>query len=76
MIHELDCVALTGDLPEYGLKRGDLGAVVLVHDGGRAFEVEFVDLGGQTLALLTLEPSQIRPVARGEVASARTVQTV
>ena len=75
MIQELDCVALSADLPESGLKRGDLGAVVLVHDGGQAFEVEFVDLGGQTLAVLTLEPSQIRPVTRGEVANARSVQS-
>ena len=32
MIRELDCVVLTADLPEYGLKRGDVGAVVLAHE--------------------------------------------
>ena len=30
-IKELDAVALTCDLPEQGLKRGDVGTVVLVH---------------------------------------------
>ncbi len=54
-IKELDAVALTGDLPAHGLKRGDVGTAVLVHDGGAAFEVEFVGYDGHTVALLTLE---------------------
>lgn len=31
MIQELDRVALTRDVPEYGLVAGDIGAVVAVH---------------------------------------------
>lgn len=41
-IHELDTVALVKDLPRQGLQAGQTGAVVYVHDGGAAFEVEFV----------------------------------
>lgn len=41
-ICELDCVALIRDLPEENLPAGQTGAVVFVHDGGAAFEVEFV----------------------------------
>jgi hypothetical protein len=51
MIQDHDTVALTVDLPEYGLCRDDLGTVVLTH-GGKGFEVEFMTLDGQTMARL------------------------
>lgn len=31
MIHDLDCVVLTEDLPQHGLKSGDVGTVVFEH---------------------------------------------
>jgi hypothetical protein len=46
MIEELADVILTCDLPEHGLARGDIGTVVLIHKGGRGYEVEFTMLGG------------------------------
>ena len=46
MIRELDTVVLTVDLPAHGLKRGDIGAVVLIHRGGEGYEVEFMTLDG------------------------------
>lgn len=54
MIHELDSVVLTGDLPEHGLRAGDVGTVVLVHREGEGFEVEFVALDGETIAVISL----------------------
>ena len=60
-ISELDAVILTCDLPTHGLVRGDVGTAVLVHGAGVAFEVEFVRQDGRTVALLTLERSQVRP---------------
>ncbi len=54
MIKELDIVVLTRDLPEHGLKRGDVGTVVMVYGDGKAFEVEFVSSDGETIALETL----------------------
>jgi len=59
-INELDPVALTRDLPAHGLKRGDVGTAVLVHGNGEAFEVEFVAYDGHTVALVTLEQTQVR----------------
>lgn len=70
-IQELDPVALTCDLPEQALKRGDVGAAVHVHGNGEAFEVEFVGYGGHTLALLTLEHSLVRPLCANDVPHAR-----
>ena len=70
-IKELDAVALTCDLPKHGLKRGDVGTAVLVHGQGDAFEVEFVDYDGQTIALLTLELAAVRPLRAGDIPHAR-----
>jgi len=72
MIKELDTVVLTADLPEHGLKRGDLGTVVLLH-APEGYEVEFMTLDGQTLAIASLFPRQVRPVGRREIAQARAV---
>ena len=55
MFRELDAVALTHDVETYGLKAGDVGAVVHCYSGRSAFEVEFVEPPGRTLAVLTLE---------------------
>jgi hypothetical protein len=41
MFNLLDTVVLTRDVPDAGLRRGDLGAIVEVY-GPNAFEVEFV----------------------------------
>ena len=57
MIKELDRVVLTADLPEHGLMSGDIGTVVLIHRGGIGFEVEFLALDGETLAVTSLATS-------------------
>ena len=48
MIRELDRVVLTAAAPSDDLVTGDVGTVVHVHADGKAFEVEFVTLDGQT----------------------------
>lgn len=73
MINELDVVALTRDLPDARLKAGDIGAVVMIYDGGQAYEVEFVGLDGATIALLTLGADAVRPVRKREIGNARQV---
>ena len=55
----LDVVALTVDLPEYNLWRGQVGTVVEILAGGAAFEVEFSDRDGRTYESLGLRPDQI-----------------
>jgi len=71
MIGEFDSVVLTHDIPEYGLKRGDVGAVVHRYDDRRAFEVEFVTAEGKTIAMLTLTEADLRPMEGGEVLHVR-----
>lgn len=72
MIRDLETIVLTEDLPVHGLKRGDLGTVVLIHAAG-GYEVEFMTLDGQTLTVVSLLPRQVRPVGRREIAQARAV---
>ena len=73
MINELDVVALTKDLPDEALSRGDVGTVVHVHGACEAFEVEFVALDGETIALLTLPAEAVRPIRPREIANVREV---
>lgn len=73
MIQELDRVILKTDLPEYSLAQGDIGTVVLVHQGGRGYEVEFVTLDGDTVAVISLFTEQIRPIGSKEIPHARVM---
>lgn len=69
----LDTAALNRDVPESGLKKGDLGAVVQVYppDG---LEVEFVTAGGKTEALVTLNESDARHVGDGDLIAVRSLR--
>lgn len=57
-IHSLDVVALTDDIPEHGLRRGQVGTVVesLSSD---MFEIEFIDNDARTYATLPLKFKQL-----------------
>lgn len=55
----LDVVALTADLPEYHLLRGQVGTVVEILANGTAFEVEFSDRDGRTYESIGLRSEQI-----------------
>jgi hypothetical protein len=58
----LDTVVLDRDLPDHGLRKGDLGAVVELYEPD-GLEVEFVTASGRTAAVLTLTAQDVRPVA-------------
>ena len=71
--HLLDTVVLDRDLPEHGLRKGDLGAVVEVYDS-HAVEVEFVRASGKTQDVVTLATSDVRPVLDNDLVAVRSVQ--
>ena len=71
MINEHDCVVLTSDIPDDGLQAGDVGTVVHIHRNGAAYEVEFITLTGQTVAVATVLPTQLRPVGRRDITHVR-----
>ena len=57
-IELLDVVALTEDLPEHGIYRGQVGTAVEIWAPG-VFEVEFSDNEGRAYAMLALKESQL-----------------
>jgi len=71
MIQELKDGILDSDLPQKGHQRGDSGTVVLVHQEGKGYEVEFTTLDGETVAVVTLSASRVRPAHKHEIAHAR-----
>ena len=73
MIKELELVALTRALPEQNLEAGDVGTVVMVHQGGKGYSVEFMTFSGTTVAVVTVDAAAVRPLRAREIAQAREV---
>ena len=71
MISEHSLVVLDCDPPHDKLNRRDVGTVVHVYKDGRGYEVEFVDGGGRTVALVTVDADDVRPIGAGELLHAR-----
>ena len=71
MFKEHDTVVLNDDLTAERLKAGDVGTIVHVHPQGAAFVVEFLALSGDTVAVATVSPSQVRPVSNQDMNHAR-----
>ena len=74
-LHELESVVLTHDVPEHGLRLGDLGTVVQVYSGG-GVEVEFVMGSGATQALLTLNEHDVRKIDAHDLLATRRLVEV
>ena len=66
----LDSVVLQTDLPQCGLRKGDLGAVVHVYEPD-GLEVEFVTASGKTEALVTLKNDAVRSVVDNDLVAVR-----
>jgi len=54
----------------FGIRYIIEGTVLLVHNGC-GYEVEFVTLDGETVAVVSLSSDNVRPVGKGEIAHAR-----
>lgn len=72
-IKELDKIVLNKDIPEYNLKKGDIGTIVMVHIEGEGYEVEFMTLDGDTVSVETLKSSDIRKIRKREIAHVRVL---
>ncbi len=69
----LDTVVLDRDVPEFRLKKGDLGAVVQVYEPD-GLEVEFVTAAGKTEALVTLNQKDVRHVGDADLIAVRSLR--
>jgi hypothetical protein len=66
---------LTADVPAHDLRAGDVGTVVERHPvPGRedGYSVEFFDMTGRTVAVVTLPESKLRPPGSSDRPSVRT----
>ncbi len=71
MLRQYDTAVLQSDMPEHGLRAGDVGTIVETY-GDDGLEVEFVLPDGDTRALLTLKRTDVRPLTRHDIFSVRT----
>ena len=65
---------LTAPVPAERLECGDVGTVIHVYADGKAFEIEFMTLDGQTVAMATVEASAVRPVTGREITHSRELR--
>ena len=69
-------VVLATDIPAKGLRRGDVATVVERHpvaEGETGYSLEVFNALGETLAVLTVPESQIKPLTRDEVFTVRPI---
>jgi hypothetical protein len=68
-------VALAQDMPEKGLKRGDVATVVECHpgrDGEDGYSLEVFNAVGDAIAVITLPESAIEPLLADEILHVRS----
>ncbi len=73
-IEEHERAILAEDLPEKGLKTGDVGTVVSVHEGEReaaGYTLEFFTPSGDTVAVVIVPADAVLPVGDRQVLHAR-----
>ena len=71
MIKEHSSVVLTEPVSSAGLQIGDVGVVVHVHRDGEAYEIEFLTLDGNTVAVETLSAHQVRAATNRDIPHVR-----
>ena len=70
-------VALTEDLPEYKLCRGDVATIVEHHpilDGEDGYSLEVFNATGETIAVITVAESQITPLRSNTILNTRLLE--
>ena len=73
---EHDTVVLVRDDREHDLRAGDVGVIVAVYERHDAYDIEFTRADGRPVAILTLPPSEIRPLGEHDLLHVRQVSGV
>lgn len=69
----LDVVVIARDLPEHGLREGDLGTIVELYED-EGVEVEVLDGQGDTIAVVSLPVGDVRAMQATDVPSVRPLR--
>ena len=54
-----------------GMKKGDIGTIAYVQDNVRAYEVESLEPRGRTVAIATIQLSQVRRATKEDIVNCR-----
>ena len=77
MIEELKEAVLLRDVPDNGLRAGDVGVVVEVFPGrsgiAPGYIIEFMTLTGETVAVIDVPAEAVRPVTKGDMPQVRSL---
>ena len=74
MIKEYNEIVLLIDKPEKGLMKGDVGIVVEIYNNHEGYEVEFMTKEGKTVAVVTLEAHEVRPIGKKDMLHVRELE--
>lgn len=69
-------VVLLEDIPEKGLKKGDVATIVEHHpvpDGEDGYSLEVFNALGETIAVITVSKSAVAPLSEKEIFSVRAL---
>ena len=69
----LECVILDREIPEHGLRAGDVGTVVETYEPD-GLEVEFMSASGDTQAVVTLTALDVRKASANDMLAARPMR--
>ncbi|MFM8294964.1 MAG: DUF4926 domain-containing protein [Microcystaceae cyanobacterium] len=70
-------VALTENLPQYKLCRGDVATIVEHHpvsEGEDGYSLEVFNATGETIAVITVAESQITPLSHNTILNTRLLE--
>ena len=77
LLPEHAVVVLTRDLPDAGLRAGDVAVVLLAHPGREgirpSYTIEVTTVTGETMAVVDVAADAVRPAAEHDVRHARAV---
>ena len=76
IIEEFEEVVLINDLPKFGLRAGDIGVVVDIHGNNAGYTLEFMTRDGATVAVVTLNADQVRPIGEREMMQSRPLEAI
>jgi hypothetical protein len=79
LLGEHEVVVLTRDLPDEAVRAGDVGVIMLTHQGRAGvppgYTVEVTTVTGETIAVVDVPADAVRPAAGQDIRHARTAVT-
>lgn len=62
MFNEFDVIVVLEEIPGSEIKPGDVGTILRPVGNSQGYEVEFLNFGGDTIAIEVMQANQIAPI--------------